>query len=635
MRSLPRSLYLTCLSSLLLPGIIACSAEDSGPIGPTIVSSRCVDANGEIIVGAVAAGGQYEEQLLNEIGEVVNYTVYEPTVIQCQEISDGAHPLLVYGGEFTSFAEQLSIDEQISEYRNDGMAVLVVEYKGMGSEGNIDFVSESEIRNTIYAMDAVESDPRFDFLSWYDDATNQFIERPEVPESIAGGANLKVAAVGSGYGGSYQLMLNNIDDKKRLDIINVDSAWFDLNEVLNPNNTPRTKVIFPIFLPFLDSPSDFFALIPTSLQQFFEWLTGDFEDSLPPSTTADAKMANEILASTTLRGRIDPEYQDYFKARSSTPFCDGRINNVASNNIPVTLLTQGVDDSVVGLNSAIENFRCLKNRKANLNSENDVYFIGHHGGYRNDNFLRPFLIPSYSLTTGESCGEYNISNFKRSLLNNTLFGEEIPRKYDALKNNACLKLSDSEAVMVSHDSLLQDIRSNPAIDNQYKAIDINADEIFRKAIKIPLIGSGIFANGVAHNVSFLTINEASIIAGIPKLSVKITPTNNTHLCGKDCDVELHFGLSIVKGGTGEPELIDEQTVPARGTHVTHDIDLTGVVARLDQGDKLFLSVFSRRELLDGGFEPGAAFVNHVDIDATIDLPVYSLDSNQISISTAD
>ncbi len=84
---------------------------------------------------------------------------------------------------------------------------------------------------------------------------------------------------------------------------------------------------------------------------------------------------------------------------------------------------------------------------------------------------------------------------------------------------------------------------------------------------------------------------SSVVAGIPHL--KVTVRAATESGGEPI---LFVGLGQTRNAApGVWDLIDNQVLPLRGTG-TFDVDLAGVAARLEAGEKLALLLYGRERL---------------------------------------
>lgn len=185
-------------------------------------------------------------------GETIAFTVHEPQTL----VGGETYPLLLFEHGFgamrtsaiqrqTPGSEQpgASIVGAPLAYLERGYGEISIDQRGFGqSTGSVRVLDpEIEGRYLVQIVDWAEAN--LDWLAYRDD-------------------NLVLGARGGSYGGGYQLLLNNVDPRKRLDAIIPQITWYDLNYSLNVGNVPKSG--YATALTGLSAPAVRFLTISSS-----------------------------------------------------------------------------------------------------------------------------------------------------------------------------------------------------------------------------------------------------------------------------------------------------------------------------------------------------------------------------------
>ena len=124
--------------------------------------------------------------------------------------------------------------------------------------------------------------------------------------------------------------------------------------------------------------------------------------------------------------------------------------------------------------------------------------------------------------------------------------------------------------------------------------------------------------------------EGTVLGGIPTAVLDISrgDGNLDALCQAatdpvlrlgTCDATVFVGLGVIRAGSTQPELIDEQTFPVRGLG-HHEIEMVGITARLLAGDQLVLMLYGFRDdfFISSSHDPAAAVVT---LTGTVQVPL--------------
>jgi len=488
------------------------------------------DGQGEPGPGAgdERAGISTDVTLTGFDGETIAFTVHEPQTL----VGGETYPLLLFGHGFgamrnsaiqrqTPGSEQpgASIVGAPLAYLERGYGEISIDQRGFGqSTGSVRVLDpEIEGRYLVQIVDWAEAN--LDWLAYRDD-------------------NLVLGARGGSYGGGYQLLLNNVDPRKRLDAIIPQITWYDLNYSLNVGNVPKSG----------------YATALTGLSG-----TG--------GSFLDDQFVN-ALTQGLASGTIGDAAQQEFTYHSNRYFCENLEQSgrtVASDSPPPVdaLFLQGAYDVLFNLNEALANYQCME--KAGGDVRLYTYPVGH-------------VLPSSGsivLSAGDiqNAGLFKCGSFDEFTLSVNWLDAKLKRDPQAIAyvDNLpahCL-VTDGVGNGVTVDEITVGGTTTPDFDMR--------------------VLQGAIAPATAAPVTLYTAQEqGEVVAGIPTATITIEPPP---VIG-DPDGDAIIFMALARGRAGQPgnlEIIGDQVRPVRGLG-RHDIDLHGIATRLDAGDEIQLIV---------------------------------------------
>ncbi|CAA0109626.1 Alpha-agarase [Zhongshania aliphaticivorans] len=616
------------------------ASVDTSGCAASQVNASCGDS-----FASVTAGRHYQVELTSASGENISFEVFEPLEIACGGRASGAHPLVLHGhglggarvsdtgGEYTSNA----LDRLVA----GGYPVISIDLRGFGDSSGTVRVMDPEVEglDLLQILDWAESN--LDYLAWRDESSGEFISRPDVPVSVAGGANLLVGSVGSSYGGGYQMLIHGVDEKQRLDAMVPDITWHNLPYSLNQGDVVKSA----------------WALLLVAGAEAGSYAPG-FENQDSPLARGLDPFVVETLARGIATNEFPRDAIDWFAYHSPRYWCglNGQAampysvaaselnNNITSefNEAPGSntytgqpgvdvLLTQGIRDTLFNFNDAWWNFQCLRDRTEDTGHE--VRMLTHETGHIIPGFIGETPEPVYfQAPAGKfACGEIDQRDATIAWFDEKLRGLPAADYFDG--NNAiCMSLADDDAVMIPVDEFKarradQDSDSAVAF-SEYT--DLSAGNVLNgvEAQAAHLLGQDVAI------IPLLSVADSKglIVAGIPQLDITVTTPQmvNDALCALGsiptlrigCDSILFTGVAVRHAG-GEWQLLDDQIAPVRGLGEHIDIDMVGVAERLDQGDELGLWVSGYHAQYLEAFSRDAT-IAAVNIAASIRLPLFAV-----------
>ncbi|MES1928044.1 peptidase S15 [Salinisphaera dokdonensis CL-ES53] len=474
------------------------------------------------------AGISYDVTLTGFDGETIAFTVHEPETL----VGGEAYPLLLFGhgfgaqripalGRDTPLSNQpgISIVGPPQAYLQAGYGEISIDQRGFGqSTGSVRVLDpEIEGRYLVQIVDWAEAN--LDWLAYRDD-------------------NLVLGARGGSYGGGYQLLLNNVDPRKRLDAIIPQITWYDLNYSLNVGNVPKSG----------------YATALTGLSG-----TG--------GSFLDEQFVN-ALTQGLATGTIGDSAQQEFTYHSNRYFCeniDQPGRTVASDSPPPVdaLFLQGSFDVLFNMNEALANYQCMEDAGGDVRLY--TYPVGHVLPSGGSILLTPPDIRNAGLFQCGSLDEFTLSmNWFDAKL------KRDPQAIAYVENlpEHCL-VTDGTGRGVVVDEVTVGGTATPAFDMT--------------------VAQGALALPTGVPVTLYTAEEqGEVVAGIPTATITIEPPP---VIG-DPDGDAIIFVALARGRAGQPgnlEIIDDQVRPVRGLG-EHEIELHGIAERLNAGDEIQLIV---------------------------------------------
>lgn len=483
-------------------------------------------------VGSQRAGSSYDVSITAADGKRIAFTVHEPAEL----VGGQKYPLLLHAPGFGGTRIDASqrafaapegtplVDGQTAQqYLDAGYGVLSFDQRGFGeTEGTVTVMDpDQDGDNIVRIVDWAESN--LDWLAFRD-------------------GNLVLGAYGGSYGGGYQLLLNNIDPRRRLDAIVPSVTWFDLAYSLGSGDVPKAG----------------YGLALTAAGE------ASSGGEMDPSITA-------ILQHGLTDNRFTDEDTALLRYHSNRYFCDGvtQPGKRAAVHPPKVdaLFFQGMYDVLFNLNEAKANYDCLSAGGGDVRLF--TYNVGH-------------VLPSgLGLISGgfsapadfSRCGPYEAGAMTLQWFNAKLKGDAQAIATVQSYPEHCITLSsNAEGVVV----------------DQIRTGGTNAEV---PSTPVPLL---LPTN---MTVPLYTATVATVVAGIPTATLTLAnpvpaPEMPDGLPLGVSTSDAFVFVSLVRSRAGMPsqlEILGDQVRPVRGFG-THTIELNGIGVKLDAGDRLELLV---------------------------------------------
>lgn len=571
---LARSLLLSCAV-----GLLAACSNSSAPIPPQSPQTVAADFPGitnpvppSLAEGTSRPGTFYDVYLVSPVdGEKIAITVYEPAMLTGGQ----KYPLLLnshgWGGSRARTA-----DPWAQRYIDAGYGVITIDERGWGEAGG-----------AIRGMDPdFEGRDLISVIDWAEARLDWLLYGPSVDGRDPN--NLMLGTYGGSYGGMFQYLIHNIDPKRRLDVITPSIAPNSLRTALFPGGVPKS----------IQNP----ALVAT----------GSLLGRLDPYT-------REALSAR----RLTPEYTDFLDYHSNRYFCDTRTvatNGGAgtaprhpprSNGKVHALILQGVRDTLFNMSEGFNNYTCLKalggdvrffttqwghNAEAPIVPDlgNRLYFPNYMGGAR----------PGNEFDT--RCGRFEYADLEMAYFERYLKGNA--NAMDGIPTGPCLSLASGDAVTV--DSVTTGSSRDATV------VDIPATTVVSGAGLLP----------VAVDLGIVGAPESSVVAGIPRLRVKVTSMQGA-IPG---DSVIFVGLGQSRGVPGVWDLLNNQVQPLLGVG-DFDVDLVGVSARLAAGERLALLIYGLHEQFAtaGSVTNPVPLITPITVEGKLSVPLLEPGSYQV------
>jgi len=482
--------------------------------------------------GSERAGKSYDVTITAADGESIAFTVHEPA----QLVGGQKYPLLLQGPgfagprtdanqrEFVAPAGTPLADIQTTQqYTDAGYGVVSFDQRGFGgSSGTVTIMDpDKDGLNLVQIVDWIESN--LDWTAYRDN-------------------NLVLGAYGGSYGGGYQLMLNNVDPRKRLDAIVPSITWYDLSYSLGAGDVPKSG----------------YGLALSAAGELSSGLEMD------PAVLA-------ILQHGLTDNRYTEEDNALLRYHSNRYFCDGVTDagrRTATHPPKVdALLFQGMYDVLFNVNEAKANYECLSAGGGDVRLF--TYNVGH------------VLPGGVGLISGGLSGPADFSRcgpYEAGAMSLQWFDAKLKRDPAAITAvqgfpEHCITLSsNAEGVVVDH-------------------IKTGGTDAQVPSTPVPLL---LPTN---QTVPLYTATADTVVAGIP--TATLTLENPAPVPGLPEGLPLGVTssdafvfVSLARSRSGAPsqlEILGDQVLPVRGFG-THTIELNGIGVKLAAGDRIDLLV---------------------------------------------
>ncbi|WP_372777453.1 CocE/NonD family hydrolase [Litorivivens sp.] len=579
-------------------------------------------------------GRSYQVTLTSSSDETISFQVLEPTTFDCANAAKGAHPLVLHGHGFGGSRNQDGFDD----LRAAGYTIISIDQRGFGDSSGTVRVMDPDFEglDLIQILDWAEE--HLEYLAWRNEGNQQFIAQPRKRSSVRGGNNLVVGAMGSSYGGGYQLLLHAVDEKNRLDALVPDITWHDLRYSLNPGDTLKTA----------------WDLLLVAGGE-----AGSYRPGLQNQESPLARGLDLYIKETLVRGASTNEFPrnalEWFRYHSPTYWCglngeatrpysggESAINNnlnpdtppgsnTRSGQAPVdVLLTQGFRDTLFNFNDAWWNYQCLRDRGG------DVRLMTHQSGH----ILQGFVPAPGPFKFQEEGGNGNCGAINRNEATKAWFDEKLKGRppSDLLANTQdqlCISLDDDDAVLIPQGTLLATRTDTTGIGSKAFTVDnIQLSNVPNGALAQQLYNAGQTFS--VFPLVQVTSDNGAILAGIPlaQLTVSTPQTVNDTACAMGsvpgirvgCDSISFVGLGVKRADSDSWQLIDDQIMPVRGIRHHDNIEMVGVAERLNPGDEIALLVYGYHPQYLASFSRDPS-IQAVNLAGSIDLPLYASDDD--------
>ncbi len=559
------------LSALLLPLLAACGdGSSAGAGGPTAANPGAdpalvsPDVPASPAAGSARAGLIYTVSIASPLGagETISATVMEPTTLTGGQ----DYPLVVHSHGFGQSKQTAGeaggvLMDGTQRLLDAGYGVISFDERGHGQSGGQITVMDPdrEGQNVIRVFDWAEAN-----LNWL----------------LYRNGNLVVGSMGQSYGGGWQLMMNSIDPRRRLDALAPRITWYDLTFSLDPGGVIKSGWVGVLFGAGTAAGGG-----------------GNFDPFV--NTT----LANGLTSNVIARDGLD-----YFGYHSNRYFCEGRTiatnggagttPKIASRPPPrvAALFFQGMRDTLFNFSEAEANYQCLKNRGG------DVRLFSYQSGH---NSLQVILDPGQlaqppTSAIDNACGPLDADAAIKLFFDEHLKG--IAGAADVLGRDVCLSLAAGDAVRVP---------------NVIKGRAGNAYELPSTTVV-----AGLGALPVAADLGIVAGPGGDVLGGIPEAELELADTTGA-AAGAGSDAILFVGVGHQRASLpGVWDLIDNQLLPLRGLG-KHSVPLVGVAERLAAGDRIGLLFYgaSQQFALTGSANPASHFTFPVTVTGKAWMPL--------------
>jgi ABC-2 type transport system ATP-binding protein len=580
----------------------------------------------------LSGGKSIEVTLPTYDGEKVSFHILEPDRFDCDNIAQGAHPLMMHGPGYSGSGSTSGF----TDYRSIGYTVISWDPRGFGNSSGTVRAMDPEFEGQYLNQILDWAERNLDFLAWRDESTGLFAARPLDATSQANGVNLIVGAQGSSYGGGFQLALLATDAKKRLDAIAPDITWHDLRDALNPGDIIKTT--WGLALAGLGQTTGSISgggPIDDGQDPFLnETLVRAFATNEWPRRSLDWMHYRGIGYWCAANGLPTMPYPDYQQEDDQIPMQDlADSYNVPSRQVdgrpgfgeflvqPVdagtyfkglnVLLTHGITDTVFGFNHAWWNHQCLSTAGAQVSIQT------HNGGHVLPVAQSPDKL---SLSTG-SC-DFNMLNWFEHHLRD--------QQNQADETGVCFALGTEGDTVTLPASQVLAPQSPPQLANGFTRRAVNP------ILPIPNGPTGT-PNISGNSPVFAPLgvaNEEMVLAGIPHINIEVSNLSGGSICENrrnpdrsrsGCDSVTFVGLGKKSSGMSSYALIDDQLTPLRGLG-NHNVDIVGVAERIKAGDELALLFYAEHPQFASSVSRDVS-IPAVTVIGEIDLPLYVINAD--------
>ncbi|HEY4441251.1 MAG TPA: CocE/NonD family hydrolase [Candidatus Elarobacter sp.] len=532
--------------------------------------------------GTSRAGAVYSVYLTASTGDTVAFTVFEPSTIT----GGATYPLVLHGHGWSgsrtktlgspaaSPSEGVGVGTNLSELVYNGYGVISFDQRGFGENtGMVDSMNpDKDAADILAVMDWAQAK-----LPWL--AYAPTLDGRDPHEPVMG-------AIGGSYGGMYQYLILNTDQRRRLRAIVPNIAPSDLNYALVPGGV--FKSLWNDFL--------WGAGLGTAQQRLDPFITTQF-----------------VATDNSLNNTESAYSHDYYAYHSADYFCDG--TSVATNGGPGTapllppatvtpkvnaMIWIGIRDTLFDFNNGYNNYACLRR------AGGDVRLLSYQAGH-NSLGMVPDTGATLYYPSGDSndsrCGS-TLSEAQAQLMWFDRYLKGKANAASAIPANPCISLSMGDAITLATVPTMTSGLPLSAFDVGSLAVVAGANVDVPAAVGLYTAGAGgTVVAGIPH-VTFQVSAVGGIAAGTPMVFVGVG--------------QMHAS------NPGVWDLVDNQLTPLRGQG-QFDVDLAGVGVRLAPRDQLGILVFGLQDQYarNGTASAAKPAVVPVTVTGTARLPILS------------
>lgn len=502
----------------------------------------------------------------------IAFQVFEPAML----VGGKKYPLVLEGHGFSGSRQTSAggagipgLSAPIGKLRDAGYGIVSIDQAGHGETGGTIRVMDPDQEGLflIAVLDWLEAN-----LDWY----------AVGPDLDAGEDNMLLGAIGPSYGGGFQLLIQSIDPKKRLDAIVPQITWNNLNYSLNPGGV--IKALWDSIL---------FTLGQRAGDGF----------------NFDPYVSN-IFLSGFAANQIAPDGQEFLRYHGIGYFCgdmpvssNGGVGTSAdfAPTAPTavhTLLFQGFRDTLFNFNEAWLNYECLNDRGG------DVRLLTYQGGH-NSLQVVPDLGALLTQPQGAldfNCGDINVDDATVAWFDEYLKG--VSGAADALLRGTevCYSLSPGDAVFT--DDVIAGTQGSE----------------FAVPATTTIAGlAGLYGLPIPLHVAPA---GGGVMAGVPRVEVTLSEPIPGTISDPE-NVIVFVGTARTRAATpGIWELADNQVQPLRGLG-THSVNLPGIGERLAAGEQAGLLLYGLHEqyVITGGINVASPVIGAVSMSGRAWLPL--------------
>jgi ABC-2 type transport system ATP-binding protein len=526
--------------------------------------------------GTCRTGEIYNIYVNTPVNDTEAFTVFEPGTF----CAGKTYPVVLQGAGYSGSRQtDLSPVNQVTGIASPGniaqivaanFAVISLDERGFGEDGGTVRVMDPNFEGP---MDLSVMDWAQAKLPWL--AYGPTLDGKDPHEPIFG-------SIGGSYGGMYQYMLLDIDKRHRLRAIAPQISPSDLNYSLFPNAVVK------------------------SAWDLYLFVLGETGGSGISYAHEDPFLSNAVVSGITQNQELPPVH-DFFGYHSSSYFCNGTTiaTDGDAGSVPLfaphappkinALITQGMRDTLFTFNNAYQNYSCFQR------GGGDVRLLTYQYGHNAlqivpDPYVTIFYPPTEFLDM--SCGSLDYNTATVAWFDQYLKGMQGAVAAAGIPTEPCLSTRSGDAFLV------------PTITTGHAGTHFTIPPTTAIAGTLPDVPTVVPLGP--------KFTAAGTVGGLPRMELNVQPV----VAGIGEPI-LFFGIGQLHAA--DPllyDLLDNQLTPIRGVG-EHDVDMTGIAARIAPGDQLALLIFGEEDQYDatGSLNLAAPAVVPVTVSGNVWVPL--------------